>query len=61
MHELISEGVSIIMISSEVPEIIGMSDRILVIHKGKIAAELDSAEATQELILQYAIGGDIRE
>lgn len=61
MHELISEGVSIIMISSELPEIIGMSDRILVIHKGKIAAELDSAEATQELILQYAIGGDIRE
>ena len=38
-----------------------MSDRILVIHKGKIAAELDSVEATQELILQYAIGGDIRE
>lgn len=61
MNKLVAEGVSIIMVSSELPEILGMSDRILVMHKGRIAAELDGAEATQELILQYAIGGEIYE
>lgn len=40
MNELTSQGVAIIMVSSELPEVIGMSDRILVIHEGKIAGEL---------------------
>ena len=48
MNELTSQGVAIIMVSSELPEVIGMSDRILVIHEGKIAGELDHEEATQE-------------
>lgn len=61
MEDLVSKGLSIIMISSELPEILGMSDRILVVHKGKIAAELPGEGATQELILKYAIGGDVSE
>ena len=43
------------MISSELPEILGMSDRILVVHDGSIKAELTGAEATQEKIMQYAM------
>lgn len=52
MYELVKEGVTIIMISSEMPEILGMSDRILVMKDGSISGELDKAEATQEKILQ---------
>lgn len=57
MNELTSQGVAIIMVSSELPEVIGMSDRILVIHEGKIAGELDHEEATQEKIITLATGG----
>lgn len=57
MNELTANGVSIIMVSSELPEVIGMSDRILVIHEGKIAGELMHDEATQERIMSYATGG----
>ena len=56
MNRLTSEGVAIMMISSELPEILGMSDRILVMHQGKVAAEVAAAEATQENILHYALG-----
>jgi len=56
MNELSKQGISIIMISSEMPEILGMSDRILVFREGKIAGELSRAEATQEKILALAIG-----
>ena len=54
MRRLIEEGKSIIMISSEMPELIGMSDRILVMHEGRITGQLDSTEVTQEKILEYA-------
>ena len=57
MNELTSQGVAIIMVSSELPEVIGMSDRILVIHEGKIAGELDHKEATQEKIITLATVG----
>ena len=57
MNELTSQGVAIIMVSSELPEVIGMSDRILVIHEGKIAGELNHDEATQEKIITLATGG----
>mgnify|MGYP001771712762 CR=1 FL=1 len=50
------QGVAIIMISSELPEILGMSDRILVIHQGEINGELDAKTATQEQILYLAAG-----
>jgi ABC-type sugar transport system ATPase subunit len=47
---------AIVMISSELPEVLGMSDRILVMRGGRIAAELKRAEATQEKILTVALG-----
>jgi ABC-type sugar transport system ATPase subunit len=56
MSKLAQGGMGIIMISSELPEILGMSDRILVMHEGSVAAILDRAEATQELIIAYASG-----
>ncbi|MDI9504741.1 MAG: sugar ABC transporter ATP-binding protein [Clostridiales bacterium] len=50
------EGKSIIMVSSEMPELIGMSDRILVMRHGRIAGEIGKADFSQELILEYASG-----
>jgi ABC-type sugar transport system ATPase subunit len=44
----------VIMISSELPEIMGMCDRILVMHDGRITGELKRGEATQEKVLEYA-------
>src|SRR5690606_14148918 len=55
MNELAAKGKAIIMISSELPEILGMSDRIMVVHDGSIKAELTGAEATQEKIMRYAM------
>lgn len=57
MNELTENGVSIIMVSSELPEVLGMSDRILVVHEGRIAGELLHEEATQERIMSFATGG----
>ena len=58
MNNLVDQGMCIIMISSELPEILGMSDRIYVMGSGQIKGELDWKEATQETILGYAIGGE---
>jgi ribose transport system ATP-binding protein len=57
MNELTDRGVAIIMVSSELPEVLGMSDRILVVHEGKISGELNNDEATQEKIMTLATGG----
>lgn len=54
MSKLVQEGLSIIMISSEMPEVLGMSDRILVFCEGKLTGELNAKEATQEKILDLA-------
>ena len=54
MNELTEQGVSIIMISSDMEEIMGMADRILVMCEGKISGELHKGEYTQEKILEYA-------
>jgi ABC-type sugar transport system ATPase subunit len=56
MSELAAQGVAILMISSELPEILGMSDRILVMRQGRIAGELPRSEATQERIMALATG-----
>jgi ribose transport system ATP-binding protein len=56
MSKLAQTGIGIIMISSELPEILGMSDRILVMSEGRVAAILDHDEATQEKIMAYASG-----
>ncbi|MED3688553.1 sugar ABC transporter ATP-binding protein [Peribacillus butanolivorans] len=58
MNELTERGIAIIMVSSELPEIVGMSDRILVVHEGKIAGELKKQEVTQEKIMALATGGN---
>lgn len=57
MNELTDRGVAIIMVSSELPEVLGMSDRILVVHEGRINGELAKSEATQEKIMTLATGG----
>ena len=54
LNELADQGKSIIMISSELPEVLRMSHRIVVMCEGRITGELSQAEATQELIMQYA-------
>lgn len=56
MNQLTAEGAAIIMISSDLPEILGMSDRILVMHQGSIINEFSGKNATQEKILQSALG-----
>lgn len=60
MNKLTQEGISFIMVSSELPEIIGISDRILVMHEGKITAEFDNINKniSQEEIMHYATGGN---
>ena len=56
MAELASQGMAIIMISSELPEILGMSDRIAVMHGGTVTGIMDRVEATQEKVLALALG-----
>lgn len=59
MNELTDRGVAIIMVSSELPEVLGMSDRVLVVHEGTIAGELNRDEADQEKIMTLATGGQV--
>jgi ABC-type sugar transport system ATPase subunit len=54
---LCERGVGVILVSSELPELIAMSDRILVMHQGRIAAELSREQASEEEIMRYAVGG----
>ena len=57
MNELAARGVAILMISSELPEVLGMADRIVVIRDGRVAGALDRAEATQEKVGALALAG----
>ena len=56
MNELADRGVAIIMVSSDLPEVLGVSDRIVVVHEGKISGELQRGEATEEKIMKLATG-----
>src|SRR5207302_7795232 len=56
MGDLAQQGLAILMISSELPEILGMSDRIAVMHGGRIKSILSRSEATQQRILELALG-----
>ena len=56
MIELAREGMAILMISSELPEVLGMSDRILVMHEGRVADCLNREEANQERVMHLATG-----
>lgn len=62
IHKIISglaeEGLAVLMISSELPEVLGISDRILVMSEGRLTGELPREEATQEKIMHYATGGE---
>jgi ABC-type sugar transport system ATPase subunit len=53
---LAEEGKSIIMISSELPEIISLCDRVIVMYEGKVQGELLNTELSEELIMTYAMG-----
>jgi len=56
MSELAAQGLSVIMVSSEIPEIIGMSDRVIVMRDGRIAAELTKDEVSPETLVRHAAG-----
>ncbi|MBQ3455202.1 MAG: sugar ABC transporter ATP-binding protein, partial [Synergistaceae bacterium] len=55
INGMVEQGKSVIMISSEMPELLGMCDRIYVMNEGKILAELNAKEATQEIIMGYIL------
>ncbi|UWR31543.1 sugar ABC transporter ATP-binding protein [Sulfitobacter sp. W002] len=56
MSELASEGLSVIMVSSEIPEILGMSDRVIVMREGRVVAELEGEDLTPETLVRHAAG-----
>lgn len=57
IQELCAQGLAIVLISSELPEVLALSHRILVMCQGRVAAELDVAEASEEKIMSHAVGG----
>lgn len=61
INDLAAKGVAIIMVSSELPEVLGMSDRIMVVREGMVRGVLDKKEADQENIMILATGGNINE
>lgn len=59
IHQLAEEGFSVLVVSSELPEIISLSDRVYVMHEGKVVGELTNEEVNQEAIMTYATGGKL--
>ena len=59
INELIARGVGIILVSSELPEVLGLSDRVLVINEGKVSGILNRKDATQENVMKLAVGGSL--
>ncbi len=55
---LVEKGNAVIVISSELPEILGICDRVLVFHEGRVTANIDRKDATQENLMYYMIGGN---
>ena len=53
---LVAEGMAVLMISSELPEVLGMADRVLVLHEGRITAELSRADADEDSVMRAATG-----
>ncbi|HEY0583905.1 MAG TPA: ATP-binding cassette domain-containing protein, partial [Chloroflexota bacterium] len=58
MRELTGQGAGIVMVSSELPELIGMSDRIVVFHEGRVTGELSRAAATEQAVMHLATGAE---
>lgn len=61
ISELVKSGVIVVVVSSELPEILGLCDRILVMHQGQIVANIHSSVATEEQIMRYATGQERQE
>ena len=59
MSALAADGVAVVMVSSELPEVLGMADRVLVMREGRLAAELPRAEATEESVMFAATGQEV--
>ncbi|WP_414449295.1 sugar ABC transporter ATP-binding protein [Burkholderia sp. 22PA0099] len=57
LADLVRDGMAVLMISSELPEVLGMADRVLVMHEGRIRADIPRAEASEERIMRAALGG----
>jgi len=58
MDALLRNGIGIVMVSSELPEVLAMSDRILVMREGRLAKEFDNQGLTEEIIMEYATGSE---
>jgi rhamnose transport system ATP-binding protein len=59
MSSLAADGLAIVMVSSELPEVLGMADRIVVLREGRVAAQLTRAEATEETVMYAAMGQQV--
>ena len=59
MSSLAADGLAVVMVSSELPEVLGMADRIVVLREGRIAAQLTRAEATEESVMYAAMGQEV--
>ncbi len=57
MDELAAAGIAVVMISSDLEEVLGMSDRVLVLHEGRLAGELSRAELSEQAVMHLATGG----
>jgi rhamnose transport system ATP-binding protein len=56
LSQLAANGVAVLMVSSELPEVLGMADRVLVMHEGRLSAELGRDEADEESVVRAATG-----
>ena len=56
MNQLAAQGVAVLMISSDLEEILGMSDRVLVMHQGRLAGELSRSQLSEEAVMRLATG-----
>jgi rhamnose transport system ATP-binding protein len=56
MSELAGQGLAVLMISSELPEVLGMADRVLVMHEGRLTAEISRGDADEESVIRAATG-----
>jgi len=56
INKLAAEGLAIVLVSSELPEVLGLSDRVLVLHEGRVTGEFSRADATPELVMAAATG-----
>jgi ribose transport system ATP-binding protein len=61
INQFKAKGMSIILVSSEMPEVLGMSDRILVMHEGRVSGEFNAADANQEKLMACAVGRQYSE